>query len=343
MTIVGAAVRQSALTLTLALLMAACSRGEMPDAYGNVEATEVTVSAEVAGRLIAFDVREGQSVMTGAVAARIDPAELQLQRDQAAAQRAATESRVDETARQRPVIEAQRATAASQVDAARAQLAALESQLEIARRSLDRTRRLIEQQAATSQQLDQAERDVRVLEDQSKAQAAQIAAQERQVAMYTGQLAAIDAQRRTAARQVTTASTQVAVVEDRLRRATVTNPVGGTVLATYVEAGEFVQPGQPLYAIADLSAVDVRAYVSETQLASVHVGEQAQITFDVGDNRQSLPGTVTWIASDAQFTPTPIQTREERADLVYAVKMRVDNSKRLLKLGMPVDVQFGSR
>jgi HlyD family secretion protein len=331
------------LIVAMTLVAVACSRGEMPDAYGNVEATQVTVSAEVAGRLIAFGVREGQALMAGAVVARIDPAELQLQREQAAAQQATTESRVDETARQRPVIEAQRATAAAQVDAARAQLSALDSQLEIARRALDRTRRLIAQQAATTQQLDQAERDVRVLEDQSKAQAAQIAAQERQVAMYTGQLAAIDAQRRTAARQATFASAQVAVAEDRLRRTTVTNPTGGTVLATYAEAGEFVQPGQPLYAIADLSGVDVRAYVSETQLASVQVGQQAQITFDVGDSRQSLTGAVTWIASDAQFTPTPIQTREERADLVYAVKMRVDNSKRLLKLGMPVDVQFGSR
>ena len=342
MTTARAAFRRD-LILALTLLSVACSRGEMPDAYGNVEATEVTVSAEVAGRLIAFDVREGQALMTGAVVARIDPAELQVQRDQAAAQREATESRVDETARQRPVIEAQRATAASQVDAAKAQLSAIDSQLEIARRSLARTERLLAQQAATTQQLDQAERDVRVLEDQAKAQAAQIAAQERQVAMYTGQLAAIDAQRRTATRQATSASAQVAVVEDRLRRTTVTNPAAGTVLATYVEAGEFVQPGQPLYAVADLSAVDVRAYVSETQLASVQVGQQTQITFDVADNRQALTGSVTWIASDAQFTPTPIQTREERADLVYAVKIRVDNSKGQLKLGMPVDVRFGSR
>ena len=335
--------RGSQLVLAAALLVVACSRGEQPDAYGNVEATQVTVSAEAAGRLMSFDVHEGQSLAVAAVVGRINPSELELQKQQADAQRQASESRVDETTRQRPIAEAQRAGAAAQVDAARAQLDAVNAQLVIAQRTLDRTKRLVAQQAATTQQLDQAERDVRVLEEQSRAQKAQIEAYERQVAVHAGQLAAIDAQRRTAARQASSAVAQVGLVEDRLNKTTVTNPIAGTVLATYVEAGEFVQPGQPLYAIANLTAVDVRAYIDETQLASVHVGQQATVTIDVASERQSLPGTVTWMASEAQFTPTPVQTRDERADLVYAIKIRVDNSKGLLKLGMPVDVQFGQR
>ncbi|HET9024918.1 MAG TPA: HlyD family efflux transporter periplasmic adaptor subunit [Burkholderiaceae bacterium] len=335
--------RGSQLVLAAALLVVACSRGEQPDAYGNVEATQVTVSAEAAGRLMSFDVHEGQSLAVAAVVGRINPSELELQKQQADAQRQASESRVDETTRQRPIAEAQRAAAAAQVDAARAQLDAVNAQLVIAQRTLDRTKRLLAQQAATTQQLDQAERDVRVLEEQSRAQKAQIEAYERQVAVHAGQLAAIDAQRRTAARQASSAVAQVGLVEDRLNKTTVTNPIAGTVLATYVEAGEFVQPGQPLYAIANLTAVDVRAYIDETQLASVQVGQQATVTIDVAKERQSLPGTVTWMASEAQFTPTPVQTRDERADLVYAIKIRVDNSKGLLKLGMPVDVQFGQR
>jgi HlyD family secretion protein len=329
--------------IAIALVAGACSRGEQPDAYGNVEATQVTVSAETAGRLVSFDVDEGQMLEAGSVVARIDPSDLELQRQQAAAQREASESRVDETARQRPIIEAQRAAATAQVDAARAQQAALVSQLEIARRTLDRTQRLVQQQAATTQQLDQAERDVRVLEDQVRAQAAQIAASERQVAVHAGQLAAADAQRRTAARQAGSVSAQVQLLEDRLRKTNVTNPAAGTVLTKYAEAGEFVQPGQPLYAIANLAAVDVRAYITEPQLASVRVGQLVQVTIDTTNGRQSLPGAVTWIASEAQFTPTPIQTRDERADLVYAMKIRVDNRSGLLKLGMPVDVQFRQR
>ena len=337
--------------IAAALLAASCSRGEEPDAYGNVETTQVTVSAEAAGRIVALDVQEGQTLAAAATVGRINPSELELQREQADAQREASESRVDETARQRPIVEAQRSAAAAQVEAARAQLGAITSQLVIAQRALDRTKRLVDQSAATTQQLDQAERDVRVLEEQQRAQRAQIEAYERQVAVHTGQLAAIDAQRRTAARQASSAAAQVGLVDDRLRKTTITNPIDGTVLTTYAEAGEFVQPGQPLYAIANLAVVDVRAYIAETQLASVQVGQLATVTMDVGKEtgggdsttRQSLSGKVTWIASEAQFTPTPVQTRDERADLVYAIKIRVDNSKGLLKLGMPVDVQFGQR
>jgi HlyD family secretion protein len=184
---------------------------------------------------------------------------------------------------------------------------------------------------------------VRAPDPRARAQSAQIAANERQVAVHAGQLAAVEAQRRTAASQVGSVSAQVELLEDRLRKTNVTNPSAGTVLTTYVEAGEFVQPGQPLYAIANLTTVDVRAYIAEQQLAAVRLGEQVQVTVDVPNGRQSLPGTVTWIASEAQFTPTPIQTRDERADLVYAIKIRVDNRNGLLKLGMPVDVQLGQR
>ena len=101
-----------------------------------------------------------------------------------------------------------------------------------------------------------------------------------------------------------------------------------------------VQPGQPLYTIANLAEVDVRAYVTEPQLASVRIGQQARVTADAGDARQTLTGTVSWVSAQAEFTPTPIQTRDERADLVYALKIRVPNKDGLLKIGMPVDVEF---
>jgi HlyD family secretion protein len=329
--------------VALSLATAACSRHDAPDAYGNVEATDVTVSAEAAGRLVTFEVKDGQVLMAGAPVGAIDPSDLQLQRNQASAQHVATESRVDEVGRQRDVIEAQRAAASAQVEAARAQRSALESQLDIARRTLDRTRRLIDQQAATAQQLDQAERDVRVLQDQIKAQDEQVTAQAQQVAAYSGQLAAVAAQQRTAARQAESAGAQVALVDDRLRRTSVVNPSAGTVLVTYAEPGEFVQAGQPLYKIADLSSVEVRAFVAEPQLASIKIGQQVQVNVDVAKNeRTPLSGRITWIASSAEFTPTPIQTRDERADLVYALKIRVANDKGLLKIGMPVDVDLGS-
>ena len=321
--------------------MSGCARGPKPDAYGNVEATEVVVSAETTGRLVAFDVSEGQKLASDAVAASIDPTELGLERDQLTAQRGANASRVNEVARQIDVFQAQRDAAAAQRDAARAQKAVLEAQHDVAKRAYERTRRLYDQQAATAQQLDQAERDYRVLEQQIKAQDEQIAAHDHQLAAQREQIDATRAQRQTATEQVTSIDAQVARVSERIRKSQVRNPIAGTVLATYARTGEVVQPGQPLYKIADLSAVDVRAYVAETQLAQVRLGADAEVAVDAGAGTlRTFKGKVTWISSQAEFTPTPIQTREERADLVYAIKIRVANGDGVLKVGMPVDVRF---
>jgi HlyD family secretion protein len=112
---------------------------------------------------------------------------------------------------------------------------------------------------------------------------------------------------------------------------------------SYAKTGEVVQHGQPLYKIASLDVVDVRAYVTEPQLAAVKVGQQAQVTIDAGSGghtRQTMTGTIAWTSAQAEFTPTPIQTRDERADLVYAIKIRVPNPDGALKIGMPADVQF---
>jgi len=319
---------------------AACSQQPQPDAYGNVEATEVVVSSEVGGQLTAFTVDEGQVLTAGQAAGSVDPTQLTLQRGQAVAQRESAVSRVGEVDRQVEVLDAQRDALQAQHDAAVAQRGALQAQLEIARRNHERTQRLFSQQAATSQQLDQAERDDRVLQDQVKAQDGQIQAQARQVAAQTAQIAAARQQQQTARTQVSAADAQVAQLDDRIKRSTITNPSAGTVLVTYARQGEVVQAGQPLYKVADMGTVDVRAYVSEPQLADVKVGTQARVTLDSGDGRQTLNGTVSWVSTQAEFTPTPIQTRDERADLVYAVKIRVANQNGMLKIGMPVDVEF---
>jgi membrane fusion protein YbhG len=333
--------RLKAFAVISTLALTSCQRAEVPDAYGNVEATEVIVSSEVGGQLTAFPVEEGQALAAGQTVGTVDPTLLTLQRRQAAAQRDTAVSRVDEVDSQVPVLSAQRDALRAQRDAAIAQRGALQSQLEVARRNHERMTRLFAQQAATAQQLDQAERDDRVLEDQIKAQDEQIEAQGRQVAAQTAQIAAAQQQQQTAKTQIAAADAQVAQIDERIRKSTITNPSAGTVLVTYAKAGELAQPGQPLYKIADLGRVDVRAYVTEPQLASVKVGTQAHVNVDVGDEqRQTLTGTVSWISTQAEFTPTPIQTRDERADLVYAIKIRVLNPNGVLKIGMPVDVEF---
>jgi HlyD family secretion protein len=200
----------------------------------------------------------------------------------------------------------------------RQQLEALAVQHEIALRARERVDRLFRNQAATAQLHDQTERDERVL-------VAQIAATKSGVARTGSDLAALDA--------------RIASANDRLHRATVVSPIAGTVLATYVRTGEVIQPGQALYRVANLDTITLRAYVTGTQLGSFTLGQTVQVQVDAADKSlRAYTGTVTWVSSRAEFTPTPVQTRDERADLVYAVKVRVANPDGALKIGMPADV-----
>jgi len=287
----------------LALALAAgCKRGEQPDAYGNFETTEVVVSAETSGQLLWLTPDDGDRVDSGALVGVVDTVQLALQRDQMAAQRGASGSRVAEAGKN---------------------IAVLEAQHEIAQRGYQRTQRLHQQQAATAQQLDQAERDFRVLGDQIQAARAQQAA---------------------ARHDVASSAAQIAQIEDRIRRSRITNPRAGTVLTRYAEPGEFVQQGHPLYKLAIVDSMELRAYVTEPQLARIKIGQPAEVTIDAGARqRTTRTGKVTWISSEAEFTPTPVQTREERADLVYAIKIVVPNHDGLFKIGMPADVRFTSQ
>lgn len=222
---------------------------------------------------------------------------------------------------QRTQSVAQRAAATSRGTEVAAQLRALEAQREVAQRTYERTQRLFAEKAATSQQLDQAERDYRTL---------------------VAQVSAARAQRESASMEAASSSARVEQLRDQLAKSAVTNPQSGTVLTTYARAGEIIQPGQPLYKIADLDTLVLRAYLSGAQLSAVRVGQQVQVHVDRGNGKlSSRTGTVTWVSPTAEFTPTPVQTRDERADLVYAVKISVPNADGTLKIGMPGDVTLG--
>lgn len=221
---------------------------------------------------------------------------------------------------EREEVLAQRYAGSSRSSEVSSEIDALLTQHEIADRNYQRTQRLHSEHAATTQQLDQAEREYRVLREQ---------------------IAATRAQREAVRHEVASSTARIAQIEDRIRRSRITNPQEGIVLTSYVEEGEYVQPGQALYKLADMDEMEFRAYVTEPQLALIRVGQSAEITIDAGpDELQSVSGTVSWISSEAEFTPTPVQTREERADLVYAVKIVVPNPDGLIKIGMPGDVRF---
>ncbi|MBA3558667.1 MAG: HlyD family efflux transporter periplasmic adaptor subunit [Gemmatimonadaceae bacterium] len=289
-----------AIASALAVMASACRKGEV-DAYGNFEAEEVVVSAETAGQLVQFRVEEGVKLPAGAVVGTIDTAQLALQRRELLARRDAGRSRTTEV---------------------RQQVKVLESQQSVSRREYERTQRLFEQQAATAQQLDRAERDYRTLNEQIEATRAA-------AGTTRGDVASIDA--------------QVAIIEDRLRRTQIANPMEGTVLTKYAERGELLQVGQPLYKIASLDTLTLRAFVSGAQLAAVRLGASVLVRIDGGstedkDSMRELPGRVSWVSAQAEFTPTPIQTREERTEQVYAVKVRVPNPGGVLKVGMPAEL-----
>jgi HlyD family secretion protein len=293
--------KRMVLALLLAAFATACRGDKEPDAYGNFEAEEVVVSAEMGGQLEWFTPVEGMRLAANATVGLIDSTQTALEIQQAVAQREGIRSRLGEANQNINVLEVQRG---------------------IARRNYERTRRLFSQRAATAQQLDQAERDYRVL---------------------VAQIQAAMAQRQNVGEDIKATDARIAQIRDRQSKTKVVNPRAGTVLATYTKAGEVVAPGKPLYKIANLDTMTLRAYITADELARTRLGQTVQVHVDQSDGKlMTLPGTVTWIASKAEFTPTPIQTRDQRTDLVYAVKIRVANPQGVLKIGMPADLDIPS-
>jgi len=287
------------LAALLPLLAAGCDKEQQPDAYGNFEAEEVVVSAEMPGLLLRFDAEEGEQLAAGALVAIVDTTQLSLEREQLATQKSASSARA--------------ASVASQVSA-------LELQRDQASRDYERARSLLAGGAIATRDLEQAEREWRTLAEQVEG---------------------MRAQARSAGADVRGIDARVALLAERIAKSRVTNPLAGTVLATYADAGEYVQPGQPLYKIAALDTLVLRAYVAEPQLAVLRLGEPVDVRVDDGPGARTVRGVVSWIASKAEFTPTPVQTRDARADLVYAVKILVPNADGALKIGMPADVTLG--
>lgn len=279
------------------LLAVACGKNREPDAFGNFEAEEVTVSAQLGGQLRTFLPSEGEKLASGQVVGVVDTTQAALELSQIVAQRTAVGAKVSEAGQQIGVFEAQRP---------------------VAERNYNRMRRLFAQKAATAQQLDQAERDYRVV---------------------LAQIAAARAARASVAQEGVASDARVAQIRDRIAKSSIVNPIGGTVIASYAHPGEVIAAGQPLYKIANLDTLTFRGYVGESQLASIRLGQTVSVQADRGDGKLiAYPGTVSWVASRAEFTPTPVQTRDERADLVYQVKVRVPNPRGELKIGMPGDL-----
>ena len=301
----------------LFVLFVGCKNDEdTADAYGNFEAIETTVSAEATGALQEFSVEEGQSLRAGQVVGQIDTEQLKLRRAQLLASQRAVRSRT-------PNVSAQ-------LSAFEQQLAVQQQQLKTIQHEQERTRNLVAAGAATRKQLD----DIN----------AQVAVTERQIALTrqqrAAQASALNTQRSGTVAETAPLAEQVKQLDNQIAKALVMNPIGGTVTVKYAELGEVVSYGKPLYKVAALDKITLRAYVSGDQLVNVKTGQPVKVFVDApNDQLKPYTGTVTWISSRAEFTPKVIQTKDERVNLVYAMKIKVKNDGSL-KIGMPGEVRF---
>lgn len=289
--------------LSAALIaLPSCKTAPEYDATGIFEAETVTISAETAGTLLQFPVEEGDSLNAGELSAMVDSTILVLQKAQLQSQ--------------------QTSIAASTPDIA-AQIAALNAQIDHQTNECNRQSRLLADGATTQKLYDDAQSQLHVLKAQ------------------------LTALRSSLGKNVTSTSDnsdaikwQIGQTQEQIAKCSIKAPITGTVLTKYAQAGEYVTPGRPLFQMADLNAIYLRAYFTASQLADLQIGQQVTVTADFGNNILfDYPGTITWIAQQSEFTPKSIQTADSRANLVYAVKISVRNDGRL-KLGQYGEVKL---
>lgn len=272
------------------------------DASGTFEATEVTVSSEASGRIVSLDVQEGRAVIAGRTCGMVDTVQLYLQKQQ---------------------LEAGVEAAMSRHRDMKTQTAYIREQIEVNRREADRVRNLIAADAANTKQLDDITSSISLLE-------AQLAATEADIIQNN---AIADA-------EAASYRAQIAQVDESLRRCRIASPIDGTVLVKYAEAGEITAAGKPLFKVADLRRMNLRAYITASQLTDVRIGQKVKVYADSGDKGvREYEGTVSWISDQSEFTPKTIQTRDERTNLVYAIKVSFENDG-YVKIGMYGDLEF---
>lgn len=284
------------LTLIIITTILSCGNSNnKADGYGNFEATEITISAENNGKLMQFDVNEGNTLEKEQFIGYIDTIPLALKREQ---------------------LEVSKAVISSKSKGVLSQIAVLNSKLRTAYTNKTRTENLIKDKAGTQKQLDDISGEIDVIKNQ-------IRSVEIQNSPVVNELKSIDV--------------QLKQIDDQIEKSKIVNPVKGTVLTKYAEPNEITAFGKPLYKIADLSTMQLRVYISETQLANIKIGQEVTVKIDDAEDMKSYKGTVSWMASEAEFTPKIIQTKEERVALVYAVKVDVKNDGSL-KIGMPAEL-----
>jgi len=292
-------------TLLLALFLLSCSSNEKSDAYGNFEATAVTISAKGNGELLKFNIEEGQILNANSFVGAIDTLQLHLEKLKTQASIEALDSKLQEAAPEVAILIKDRSNLI---------------------RERDRTERLFKEKAATAQQLDDYNGKIDLINQQISSTKRNVGVANRGVLSERKPLQA-----------------QIALINKQLNDQIITNPISGTVLTKFAEQNEFVNQGSPLYKIANLDVLTLKAYTSATLLQEVKFNDTVTVKVDDGkDGYKTYSGGISWIASEAEFTPKTIETKEERVNLVYAIEVKVKNDG-TLKIGMPGEVEFNTK
>lgn len=288
---------------TMAAWMTACENANPEyDATGVFETTEVIVSAQDNGEIMQLTIEEGSEVSPNELLGHIDTIQLSLKRQQLTATLSATESRKLDVNKQ---------------------LASIRQQIANLKTEQLRYEKLVKANAASQKQLDDINYNLEVLHKQLSATSEQIGSSN---SSLSGQSAGIAA--------------QVAQIDKQIEDCLITSPIKGIILSKYAEQGEFAIPGRALFKVGDISDIKLRAYVSAPQLTSLQIGQKVKVYADFGETDcKEYEGTVTWISAEAEFTPKTIQTRDERSNLVYAIKIAVKNDG-MIKRGMYGNVKF---
>ena len=291
------------LIATALLSLAACNRGDGDfDASGTFEATEILVSSEANGKIMELNIEEGDRLDAGALVGYVDSTQLYLKKMQLSAGLRSVDIR-------KPDI--------------RKQIAALEQQIATARTEQQRMENLVKAKAGNQKQVDDIVNNIKYLQKQLDAQYSTLnkttggADAEAEGILY-----------------------QIMQLDDQLQKSRIVNPQAGTVLVKYAEPGEVTAAGKPLYKIADTDLLYLRAYITSDQLSTLKQGQTVRVFADYEENdRREYPGTITWISDKSEFTPKGIQTKDERANLVYAIKIAVKNDG-YLKIGQYGETVF---
>ncbi|SRR5579871_610470 len=301
----------------LVLAATSCNMNDkISDASGTFEADEVIVSSEVSGKILKMDLQEGSILAKDSVAAVIDSSQLVLQKEQVEATIGALHQKTMDVKPQIKLLQDQ--------------IAVQRVQLENAEYEKARTEKLVKADAATTKQLDDLNNQIDLIKKQIDVNEQQIKVQE----------TATGTQNSTVMSEVKPLKRSIAQIQDQVNRANVINPISGTVLTKYAMAGEITNPGKALYKIADLSVITLRAYITGSQLSQVKLNQNVRVLVDNGATKyRDYDGVITWISGKAEFTPKTIQTKDERANLVYAIKIHVKNDG-YLKIGMYGEVKF---